>query len=117
MVRGEIWLINLDPTLGAEIRKTRPAIIVSSDTIGILPLRVVVPLTDWKDRYQQASWMVKIKPNKKNGLTKDSAADTFQIRSLSTARFVRRIGEVDQWEMERIVNAIGLVIEYPSFAL
>ncbi len=38
MLRGEVWLINLDPTLGAEIRKSRPSIIVSSDTIGILPL-------------------------------------------------------------------------------
>ena len=59
MLRGEVWLINLDPTLGAEIRKSRPSIIVSSDTIGILPLRVIVPLTDWKNHYQQAAWMVK----------------------------------------------------------
>lgn len=51
MRKGEIWLINLDPTVGAEIRKTRPAVIVSEDAIGLLPLRVIVPLTDWKDRY------------------------------------------------------------------
>ena len=38
MQRGEIWLINLDPTIGAEIKKTRPAVIVSDDAIGILPL-------------------------------------------------------------------------------
>ena len=43
MYRGEVWLINLDPTMGAEIRKTRPAVIVSSDAVGVLPLRVVVP--------------------------------------------------------------------------
>ena len=49
--KGEIWLINLDPTIGAEIRKTRPAVIVSEDAISILPLRVIVPLTDWKERY------------------------------------------------------------------
>jgi mRNA interferase MazF len=51
MPKGEIWLINLDPTIGAEIRKTRPAVIVSEDAIGILPLRVIVPLIDWKERY------------------------------------------------------------------
>jgi mRNA interferase MazF len=45
MRRSEIWLINLDPTVGAEIRKTRPAAIVSEDAIGILPLKVVVPIT------------------------------------------------------------------------
>jgi mRNA interferase MazF len=113
MFRGEVWLINLDPTLGAEIKKTRPAVIVSSNAIGVLPLRVIVPLTDWKSHYQQAAWMVKISPNKKNGLTKDSTADTFQIRSLSTVRFVQKIGELNVSEMHKIVDAIGLVIEYP----
>ena len=112
MLRGEVWLINLDPTLGAEVRKSRPSIIVSSDTIGILPLRVIVPLTDWKNHYQQAAWMVKISPNGNNGLTKDSAADAFQIRSLSTIRFIRKLGKISQDEMDNIVNAIGMVIEY-----
>jgi mRNA interferase MazF len=113
MRRSEVWLINLDPTLGAEIKKTRPAVIVSSDAIGILPLRVVVPLTDWKDRYQQAAWMTKISPNENNGLAKESAADTFQIRSLSTARFIRKMGAVTQDDLDKIVFAIGLVVEYP----
>jgi len=114
MDRGEVWLINLDPTLGAEIKKTRPGIVVSSDAIGILPFRVVVPLTDWKNHYQQAAWMVKIAPDRVNGLDKDSAADTFQIRSVSTTRFVRKIGEITQVDMGQIVAAIGLVIEYPQ---
>jgi mRNA interferase MazF len=114
MFRSEIWLINLDPTLGAEIQKTRPVIIVSSDAIGILPLRVVVPLTDWKDNYAQAKWMVKITPNHSNSLAKDSAADTFQIRSVSTARFLRKLGSVSEKEMNQIVQAIGLVVEYPA---
>jgi mRNA interferase MazF len=53
MRRGEVWRINLDPTVGAEIRKTRPVIIINDDEIGILPLKVVVPITDWKDRYEE----------------------------------------------------------------
>ena len=114
MYRGEIWLINLEPTLGAEIKKTRPAVIVSSDVVGVLPLRVIVPLTDWKDRYLNAHWMVAIEPSQKNGLSKKSAADTFQIRSISTARFLNRIGEIDPPDLDQIVQAIGLVIEYPA---
>ncbi|WP_201775966.1 type II toxin-antitoxin system PemK/MazF family toxin [Leptolinea tardivitalis] len=43
MDRGEIWLINFDPTIGAEIKKTCPVAIVSSNAIGKLPLRIVVP--------------------------------------------------------------------------
>jgi len=39
--RGEIWKVNLDPDIGAEIRKTRPVVVVSSDAIGALPIRLV----------------------------------------------------------------------------
>ena len=55
MRRGEIWLINLDPTIGAEIRKMHPAVIVNDDAVGILPLKVIAPVTDWKDRYAVCS--------------------------------------------------------------
>jgi len=41
--RGEIWLVNFDPTIGAEIRKTRPAVVVSSDAVGRLPIKLVAP--------------------------------------------------------------------------
>lgn len=43
MKQGEVWLVDLDPTQGAEIRKTRPAIIVNDDAVGRLPLKIVVP--------------------------------------------------------------------------
>lgn len=110
MLKGEIWLINLDPTIGAEIRKTRPAVIVSEDAIGILPLRVIVPLTDWKDRYAIAPWMISITPDAQNGLAKPSAADAFQIRSVSQERFVQRIGSLDNDQIKQILKAIQIVI-------
>lgn len=55
MKQGEIWLINLDSTIGAEIHKTRPAVILNDNALGKLPLRVIAPLTDWKERYALAS--------------------------------------------------------------
>lgn len=110
MRKGEIWLINLDPTIGAEIRKTRPAVIISQDAIGILPLRVIVPLTDWKEHYSVAPWMVAVLPDKKNGLAKPSAADAFQIRSVSQERFVQRIGALKIEQIEQIINAVKIVI-------
>ena len=110
MRKGDIWLINLDPTIGAEIRKTRPAIIVSEDTIGLLPLRIIVPLTDWKDRYSVAPWMILIAPDTHNGLVKSSAADSFQIRSVSQERFVQCIGSVNDEKIREIIKAIQIVI-------
>ncbi len=111
MKRGEIWLINLDPTIGAEIQKTRPSVIVSSDAVGILPLKVIVPLTDWKDRYAIAPWMVKIEPDTLNGLDKTSAADTFQVRSVAVERFVRRQGQLDEALMAQVAEGLGVVLE------
>ncbi len=110
MRKGEIWLINLDPTVVAEIRKTRPAVIVSEDAIGVLPLRVIVPLTDWKERYAVASWMIQILPDAQNGLTKPSAADAFQIRSVSQERFVQCLGVLNRAQLRQILRAIQVVI-------
>ncbi len=110
MHRGEVWLINLDPTLGAEIHKTRPAVIVNDNAVGALPLKVIVPFTDWKDHYSVAPWMVRIEPSPTNGLTKTSAADAFQIRSISEQRFVRRLGVLPTAYTEQIVAAIAVVL-------
>ncbi len=110
MKRSEVWLINLDPTVGAEIRKTRPAIIVNDDALGILPLRVIVPITDWKDRYAVADWMVKVEPDTINNLTKPSAADCFQVRSVSQDRFVRKLGQMEDKKMGEIEKAFAVVL-------
>jgi mRNA interferase MazF len=85
---GDVWLINLSPTVGAEITKTHPAVIVNDNALGKLPLKVIVPLTDWKDRYMLAPWLVKIVPTTNNNLAKESAADCFPIRSVSVDRFM-----------------------------
>jgi mRNA interferase MazF len=86
MKRGEVWLINLDPTVGAEIQKTRPGIIINDDKLGILPLRIIVPVTDWKDRYTAAPWMVKVESGGLTGLTYSSA---FATRMALSSRLKR----------------------------
>jgi mRNA interferase MazF len=111
MKRNEIWLINLDPTIGAEINKTRPAVIINDDRMGRLPLRVIVPITDWKDNYSMAPWMIKIIPDKLNSLNKVSGIDCFQIRSISQTRFVKKIGELSEEQMDLISFAMKLVLK------
>jgi mRNA interferase MazF len=114
MLRGEIWLINLSPTLGAEMRKTRPAVIVNDDQVGILPLKVIVPITDWKDRYAQAPWMARIDAAPETGLSKASVADAFQVRSISDQRFTRRLGFLSPQDMHRIEAALRTVLRLDS---
>lgn len=110
MRRGEVWLINLSPTIGAEIKKTRPAVIVNDNAIGILPLKVIVPITEWKDRYAIAPWMVRLDPDESNQLDKASAADAFQVRSVSQQRFVRQVGILSSDLMSEIDNALLIVL-------
>ena len=110
--RGEIWLVNLDPTVGAEIQKTRPAIVISSDYISKLPLKLVVPITDWKDSFASDIWHIRLDPTNENGLTKPSAADALQSRSLDTRRFIRKIGMLPGADLQEIASAIAAIIEY-----
>ena len=110
MRRGEVWLVNLDPTIGAEIKKTRPAVIVNDDAVGILPLKVIVPITEWRDRYSVAPWMVRLEPTPETGLDKPSAADAFQVRSVAQQRLVHRIGKLSESAMQEITRALAIVL-------
>jgi mRNA interferase MazF len=103
----------LEPTEGDEMGKTRPIVVISDDAIGRLALRIVVPVTDWKDRYAYYPWMVRLEPDSDNGLVKSSASDGFQVRSVSLERFVERLGTLTEERVNRIVKSVGLCIRYP----
>ena len=96
MKQGEIWLVNLDPTLGSEMKKTRPCLILNNNTVGKLPLKVIAPITDLKEHYRMIPWMVVLEPTTENGLQKPSAIDLFQVRSLSEKRLVKKLGSVKE---------------------
>lgn len=110
MKQSEIWLINLDPTIGAEINKTRPAVIVNDNALGILPLKIIVPVTEWKSKYELAPWFVKIESLTLAGLSKISATDCFQIRSVSDTRLVKKIGTLEPETMDKIRTALTKVL-------
>ncbi|HUG92145.1 MAG TPA: type II toxin-antitoxin system PemK/MazF family toxin [Planctomycetaceae bacterium] len=105
--RGEIWLVDFDPAVGAEIRKLRPAV------VRRLPLRMVVPITDWKPRYSSYPWFVALPASPANGLLKDSGADAFQMKSVSQTRFVRLLGQVTTPELDAIASAVAMCVGAP----
>ena len=110
--RGEIWLVNFDPTIGAEIKKTRPAVIISSDAVEKLPIKLITPITDWKPYFTQNFWHIKIEPDTTNGLTKTSAIDILQIRGMDLQRFIQKLGNADLSKMQEISVAILTILEY-----
>jgi mRNA interferase MazF len=111
--RGEVWLIDFDPAVGAEIQKIRPAVVISLDSIGRLALRIVVPITDWKSHYASWPWFVELAPTSLNGLHKFSGADAFQTKSISEHRFVRKLGEVYGQQLDAIADAIAVCVGVP----
>lgn len=110
--KGEVWSVGFNPTTGAEIAKTRPAVVISENSIGKLPLRIVVPITDWKPRFQSYPWFTLLKPTRLNGLTKESGADAFQVKSLSLDRFAGKAGRLTASQVQAVVDAVGLCIGF-----
>ncbi|MGD9733215.1 MAG: type II toxin-antitoxin system PemK/MazF family toxin [Desulfamplus sp.] len=110
--RGDIWRVCLDPTVGAEIKKSRPVVVISSDAVGLLPIKLVAPLTEWKDYLAHNIWHVKLTPDSLNGLIKSSAVDTLQLRGIDKQRFIQKLGAVSPEIMRLIVTSIAAVIEY-----
>lgn len=115
--RGQIWWVDLDPTKGREIQKKRPCVIVSSDAAARLPVRIVVPLTDWSDSFETSRFHVRVevtdaKAFEAAGLKKGGAADVMQIRCVSDKRFGEYIAQMSAGKMEEIAAAIASIIEY-----
>lgn len=110
--RGEIWWVDFDPTTGEEIKKTRPAVVITAPGMGRNQLKVVVPIIGWKPNYTKYLWMFKLNPSKTNGLMKESGADTSQVKSVSVKRFGKQLGSVTADELDEILAAVALVIGY-----
>jgi mRNA interferase MazF len=111
--RGEIWWIRFHPSEGAEIGKVRPAVVVNVPSVGRLPLRIVVPITDWQCRWATVPWLVHLEKSNRNGLTKDSAADCFQVKSASLKRFGSLIGRLTAEELEQVGAGVALCVGAP----
>ncbi len=76
-------------------------------------LRLVVPITAWKSAFANIAWLVQITPTPQNGLTKVSAANPLQTRSVSLEGFTDKVGVVEETTLEEIVLALGIVVRYP----
>ena len=110
MKTGEIYWVNLDPTVGDEIKKRRPVIILNGGHDKHLKLAIVVPVTAWSPYWNENPFFVTLEPNSKNGLNKKSSVDCFQIRAISHNRFVEKIGNISNDEINLIRKSIALIL-------
>ena|SRR5688500_776434 len=105
--RGEIWWINLDPTVGREIKKRRPCVVLSANEINrFRATPVVVPLSSSP---QAAPPVMLALPS----AGKDSVAVVDQIRAVDKKRFVGRAGSLSESDLRQLEAAAKQVLQLP----
>ena len=105
--RGDVYWVNLDPVVGTEIRKTRPAVVVSNDACNQYGSRVVVlPITSNIDTLYPGEAKVEVK-----GKLGRALGD--QIRSIDKTRLKARVGRLTSEEMSRVDEALAITLNLP----
>lgn len=104
MNRREIYTVNLDPTQGAEMKKTRPCVVVSPDEMNShMQVVIVAPITSV---VRNIPTRVAIPASKKNGLVTDSYVVLDQIKTVDKSRLGARIGILTQDEMQGVLSVL-----------
>jgi mRNA interferase MazF len=106
--RGEIYLTALDPTVGNEIKKTRPALIIQNNTTNRYGrITMVAPITSTV-RLPLSPLHVLLPADSTTGLSVPSVAVMGQIRAVDRSRLIKRLGQADAVAMLQVDQAIGI---------
>jgi mRNA interferase MazF len=111
--RGMVIDVNLDPVLGSETGKVRPAVVVTNDVYNErVPVIQVVPITAWNEKRAKIVTNIEISPNPQNGLKKKSIADCLQTRPIDRRLRLKRIrGTLSEETMQEIDRALMRVFQ------
>ena len=110
MQKGQIVLVDLEPTIGAEMNKTRPCLIVSPDEMNdVLRTVQIAPITSVE---RELPTRVFIKATRGSGLDKDSYVVLDQLKTIDKKRVMRSIGKISDDELEEVCDALCQMYAY-----
>lgn len=110
MKRFSLYIVNLDPTIGAEIKKKRPCLIVSPDEINTyLQTVIIVPLTSTQ---RDLPTRILIKATPQSGLSNDSYAVLDQLKTVDKSRLSAPIGEISEEEKHAVSDILKEMFDY-----
>lgn len=107
LLRGDVYLVNLDPKIGKEIGKARPAVIIQND-IGnkFSPVTIIAPISSVKEIIKPLPIMILLKKGE-GGLSKDSYVDCGQIRTVDRdQRLITKFGTLDKTKMLEVDKSL-----------
>lgn len=107
ITRGEVYLVNFDPTVGSEIKKTRPALVIQNDVSNkYSPIIIVAAVTSkYDDKLYPTEILIKAG---EAGLKEDSVILLNQIRSIDKSRIVKKLGKVNTITLKRADIALKI---------
>ena len=112
--RGDVLLVNLEPTIGSEQRgRSRPCLVVSPDALNQIFRGIIVcPLTDARHIKQSELGLIFI-PAGEGGLEKDSLVIAFQVRMIDKRRIIHRLGVIHESFMSEVNESLQAVLDLP----
>jgi mRNA interferase MazF len=111
--RGEVYLVAFDPTVGHEIQKTRPAVIIQNNVSNqYSPITIVAAISS---RFGAPPHPREVVIPTRSGLSKPSAVILNQIRSVDRKRLIKRLGLVDAATMRKVDEALTISLGLVEF--
>ena len=105
MKRGEVWWVNFDPSIGGEVRKKRPAVIISNNAANQFLNRVqVIPLTSSVEKLYPSEAYITLRGKKTKAM-----AD--QLTTVSKKRIINQAGSVSKTELEGLERAVMIQLD------
>lgn len=105
--RGDIYLVNFDPTIGSEIKKTRPALIIQNDVANrYSPVTIVAAITTHQEGVLYPTEV--LVNGFEGGLTKNSLILLNQIRTIDKQRLIKRLGKISAAALQRVEQAVAI---------